>query len=751
MNNYQYNSNVSKTQNTLIAQNIKTISNLELLKSEEAIRSVIESYMDRFEAIGNVITKASKYVVESKDIIDLKLFNDLFGSIFIDLNSLYKEIESVENVLYLNLYRNKNFYLNLKKKTRELWNKLYITKVSVANNSKDVSFIESFYTDIAAQESSNIFIDKKNGYVSINPITTKIVNNEFEIKTAKSITYPLPGDDTGVIHSVHPLNSINTSYSSGNKNLLKNGLWKEEIYTKDIPNMDINVGSIDVPIYRTYSGIVSIVDIEFVFPIKPNKLNFDIYGEFSTNIDGILFKNDIDEEWKIAKNFKGDDIEGEGFDIISFNNITNIEAKFLRIIFYQKNYTMISSSKDINDNLEEQIIKDLSENRYETIKFETYLNDLSVPNNQSNKDLYHKLLNILETNKSINNSLQKIEQILIPSLNIKYVDFDTTYKFEIGAWSIEPIINRYGIKSSNFKSLPYEINDKSLLSVSLNTIQETPNTSTCNWYINRSNIDIPILENSNNIRREPANFIKLDNLFNFKSWPGSFIALDFPMDINKTSNIKIFCNSILVTYNLVFLNSQLIYIHNLTKPNRSKYVIEYNVNNLDICKIYTLKLKTDYKNHIVPYEIFVDILNNIPKMLLFNNYELALLFISKIMCRWRIALGFTWFDLGVLSKFYTIEGSLTTYTECNAWLSNYTKSIFLDSRMNTNNENTTLYLDINNEYLDNYINIANSKFEMGNDIITRLDNYANNNIGEDIFNIISYTYNLIPNSILRRA
>jgi hypothetical protein len=178
-----------------------------------------------------MLTDITKYVATSKTVINVKEFNNLFESLFIDLTSLYNELDNVENVLNLNLSRNKNYFMIVKKRVRELWQRLTLARLNVYDlNPADQSFYESFYSNINIFKSSNVTIDPKLGFVHLQPHYYRTHNQSFEIKKINTHVYPVENEEAGVLITTSPLNSLSGNYSSsGTRDMLENGLWKEEV------------------------------------------------------------------------------------------------------------------------------------------------------------------------------------------------------------------------------------------------------------------------------------------------------------------------------------------------------------------------------------------------------------------------------------------------------------------------------------------------------------------------------------------
>ena len=614
-NEFNFKSNIKDVQNSLITQSIRDSSNIQLLKSEEAIQQVIKSYSDRFKTVNGLLTSAVEYVVKSKDVIRTDQFNNLFESVYIDLSALYNDLELVDNILNLNLMRNKSFFQTIKKRIKDLWNRLYLTRSNIFdNNPGDESYYESFNTEVSFDKSVNIVVDKKIGVIYLEPVNRRVNNDAYLIKSINSIVYPVDNPDGGVIVTTDTLNSINDNYSAeGAKDMLQNGLWKEELLCQDVPNLSVNIGSEDVKIYKNFKGVVSVLDIEFTYPVEINRYDFDIFGEASLAITNILYKDTDLSNWTNVE-FQKNDIsitnpneivkniaQGEGFDVVSLMNVVKHKVKYLRIVFNQKNYFLLN--KDNSITIADSIQTDLSERRYELAKFGLSLDDsLSTPVVDKNISVYNQIIQVIETTKSTSLMLRKIEEILIPEIRVITKDFSKFSKFELGTWSIEPILEKYTSSEGIYNSKPYSLNDRSLLSVSVKTGQTTPDTTTCNWYVGIKDVNVPIIENNTIVRKEPFNVIDMGSYYpSFSGWPGTFIQLDFPVNPELISLIGYYKNGEFfenVSDDILYLNSTIIYFKTITNPRSANYVIRYPSSTHTSVNLYTLMPKSGAIGHI---------------------------------------------------------------------------------------------------------------------------------------------------------
>lgn len=611
---FNYKSTVKNIQNKLISQSLRDSANLDFLKSEEALTEIIKSYKDRFQTSKGMLFDSARYVASSAQLIRVEDFNEMFESLYIDMSALYNDLDNVDKILKLNLGRNKNYFLVIKKRLRDLWNKLHLTRLLIYDdNPSDESYYESFSTKINAKSMENLIVDKKSGLLHLAQEFTRTHTYSSIVKNVKSVTYPEHNDFGGIKFTTSELNSYKDNYTNGPRDMLGNGLWKEQILCNDVPDIVVNIGSAENIINRNYKGIVSIVDIEYVYPVEVNRFDIDVFGDMLTKIDCLLYRNSEDDEWTLAYTKKPFSIPLDSnfdrivetpvkdniFDIKSFFNISTFKAKYLRLVLNQENYVFLDSKDLKQKSLDEKIQEDLSERRYSALKFGSDLDDiLLTPTNDENKSLYYRILDIIESTVNVEDILNKIDDVINPKVNVVAYDYERTAKFEIGAWSIEPKIERYTQSIGKFSSMNYALKDKSLTSVALITSQTTPCASTANWYIGVDGKNIPIIENNKIIRKEPLYPVNMRGYQQFSSWSkGTFFLLDFPLDGLMYDSIYLSVNgSEFIKASdfgrICFFNSRLIYIDAITDPFSAVYTIQYPVALRESINLYVLKAKT---------------------------------------------------------------------------------------------------------------------------------------------------------------
>lgn len=604
-NKYNLKSKFETVQDAMIFNSIKDASNLQLLRSEEAIRNLIKSYADKFNAAGGKITNMAKHMAVEGNIIDVKQFNNLFESLYIDLMALYKDIESVDTLLNINLNRNVKFYSLMKRRMRDLWNKLQLIKLNIYNESAvDVTYFESFSSYSDEYIYSNMLIDKKVGTLQLAPFSKIIHNENYLIKNIATKTFPVHNIDGGVQFFSSELNSYDHNYSIGQpRDMLIQGLWKEQVICNEMPEILYNLTEeADNVINKVIQGILSFVDIEFTYPVEINNFDFDVFGEFPMKVVMILYKAKSTDKWKPIVKYKYtedqtiDDLdEIENFDVVSIKNIELIKAEKLRIVFNQRHFEVLDQPPNESDLTGDKINQDFAERRYELLKINYNNDDVPLkPKTNDISSLYDSVLSMVEDTKTIGDALVGIIDILDPPAKIINTQLKKLFKYELGLWALEPSLQKFSGAPGKLDSNNYQLLNKPMISISITSKQETPELCTCNWFVSsptKNDVSIPILHSTETLRREPINFVQVPSLIRRGWTKGSFIQTDFPVDFNKAGNIKIFVNGTeyaLTDLDYYFFNSRILYFDKLVDSSKYSFVVEYTPDINTSVNVYSL-------------------------------------------------------------------------------------------------------------------------------------------------------------------
>jgi len=675
---YEISDELKQIQNILVKNTISQNTNLALLQSEEAIREVYKQYADKIKNVGNKLFNANNLYVSSRNVITKEYFDELFQDVYNDLHALYLNIKYIDDLLDKNLERNKKVYNTIEKRITSLENKLDLARLNV---NSIVAFNKVFFEDFNNQKDNSFYyntkLDKKTGKLVLRPVETKLYNNSYSIKSVSSTTYPVENEDGGVINTTNYLNTFDSSYNrDGLKDMLKKGLWKEQIFTNEIPelNLTINKNTVDEINIKT-QGIVSYVDIEFNYLIDFNTLMLDLFGEFNIAVLNILVKENKNDTWKPIKHLKKDKLGNveifvddykyqSEFNIMQFYNIELCKTKFLRIIFNQKNYTIVQTSATNIDSLSNKINKDLSERRLNVLNIDTSSDAKpAVPTSYTYDSFYSNILNIVDNSSNVNDMLIRLIKEFDMSPKLIDTKLNKTLKYELGTWSIEPKNIKYTGKGK-YVSNTYEYTEKPIMSISLTTKQVDIKSNTCNWYISDSNNKNlkPIIPNDEVLRKESINVVNNKYYTNLGYTDGTIIQLDFPIQMNTMHLVSLYEDGKRIDYNnldILLLNSTMLYIKNIKNYSAHNYVINYIPSKYNIVNIYTLyNLHTDGIN--LEYNIVAP------------RKSILKLFLDK----------------EDLNENYTIKRTICTDLEYHTYFSNDVNNLCISSEHYNNHSNT---------------------------------------------------------------
>ena len=612
---YEISDELKNIQNSLIKNTIKANTNVQLLQSESAVRDLYASYADKIKNVGGKLFDFTNYTVESRDVITKEYFDELFQDLYNDLHALYINIKYIDDILDINLNKNIKFFNTLEKRILELENKLDVARLNVNTIvAFDKVYFEGFNNNNKDSYYTNMDIDKKTGHMLLKPIAKEFLNKKYNIKKVTTTLYPVPNNDGGVIVTTSPLNTFEESYrKDGQNDMLENGLWKEQVYTNEIPDLQIyvNKNNPDGPNFKIQTqGLVSYVDIEFKYLVEFNNMDIDLFGEYDTSIAMILHKKEEADWWnpmvKLKKALLADTEvfvdsykEESGFNILKFRNFEMINAKFVRIIFNQKNYSLVKNAATNTDALAAKINEDLSERRLDVIKLDGGSDgEPAIPKTFYYDSFSAELFDIIEYSSNVDSMLKNIIEVLEPTPKLIDTTFNKTLKYEVGAWSIEPKLLQY-VGAGKYQSPKYSYTEKSVVAISLTTKQEDVFANTCNWYIS----DIynrqlhPIIPNDEILRKESINVIN-NQYYNDLGWGGgTLIQLDFPFDAKLINAISLYEDEreiSMADMDVFPLSTRLLYINNITDPNTHKYVIKYIPAKFSTVNVYTLYSNNPY-------------------------------------------------------------------------------------------------------------------------------------------------------------
>lgn len=632
---YNYSSRTQKYINKEIDARLGEITAQGLVRSEEEYRKLIQEMVNSAELDAGRITNPVKYVVTPDEVVSSILLNDLFKDLEADLRVLHGELRDARKILDMSLVRNKVFYRRIKTKLASIWKEISQYRESSFNTeSADYTFFESFDSDESAMVLSGLTIDKKTGIIHLTPASVKTHNEQRDIQEVSVSIYPPENKDGGVYNTTNPANKIDLNYATGDRQMMKNGLWKVQVLAAAVPENVLD------PLRRNstsiYTGLVASVDIVFAGQKTINELALDPYGEFETKIIGVLYKKTLTGPWAAVTTTDNDavvtPVMANSSDWMHIRNIDTINAKALRIILHQESHVVLSKLLSKVDNMVDKMVTDLRENRYKKLNYKYKYSDAmprvsDVDKNQGT--LYDEVMDSLEEGGTLEQLEKKVGDLLIPKPLEIDQDIQNWKVYNTGAWSVEPKTVIYPPSAAGIY-LSHDLRDKdsgfrldagAATEATLYTKQTEPQSTLIEWYLVADNgtdkaTEIPIIPNNDLYRTEIVSYGTYYPLSNTASATtyrtnvtmrntDKLIKLDFPIHPNYLGEVSIYENGTeIVNENstMVDVRGKLIESYNSTelylsgvelKAGSHIYAIKYIPALLDTVKVWTITPSKD--------------------------------------------------------------------------------------------------------------------------------------------------------------
>ncbi len=697
-----------------------------LIKSEEEYKRVIQNTLNSIDADLQRITDVKKYAVKSDETISSKQLNELFTDLESDVRILHKEISDIHHVIDLTFDRNRLFYRRIKNRIAAIWKEIQHFRENTFNiEASNYTFFESF-SENSVMHLSGLTIDKKTGTLVLAPGYINSFSDSSDIASIDMSLYPAANKDGGVIDTTNIKNTFDYNYSSGDHTLLKDGLWKVQMLTADIPEIILDIFGRGMN--RTYRGIVTNIEITFTSQKIINEINVDPYGDFSTKVIGVRYQVDeTSTEWLDVVDENGVTVTSSDVDWIVLRNFAPISAKKLRIYFYQPNYQIISRLLNSVDSMVDKMVKALIEQRFEKVNYKYKSKDQFPKWDTSEEaDLYDEIMKIIDEGGDISTLESQITNLLVPQPIDISADIRNWKLFNLGAWSIDPRNVAYSPQSTGVyishdprdHTSGFKVTNGVPSYVKLYTQQSEPSTTSIEWslLVDTDNVnykEIPIIPNNDIWRNETAKYNEHLNLkyysraarqvVNHKNMYNVF-KLDFPIHPAYIASIVITENGLpLAASNyryFEFYNSTELYVPNADLTNNGIYTIKYIPAMLDTVKCWTIIPNT------LPRAGQVDI----GTMCVFATKQAAINMVNLLKQSITIA---NKPKNVVVSKGYTIVSQLCTVKEYNFWFLNGTVNTFIDSALDNDN-------DRNNQISWFATNDKNFKYNMSDTRVTWL-------------------------------
>ena len=710
---FNYKSQTEKYINKELDIRLGEFTTQGIVKSEEEYKKIIDGLLKSIEGDAGRITSSTRYLVRPDETVASGKINNLFKDLESDMRILHNELRDAKKVMDLSLARNKIFFRHIKDKVASIWKEIgKFRETSFNTESADYTFFESFDADDSNMTLSGLTVDRKKGILHLTPAE---VDTHFESRDIQEVTlslYPPENRDGGVYETTNPNNKITADYDSGNRDMMKSGLWKVQLLTADVPSTLLDV--LTKSTTTTYRGVVAYLDIVFTGQKTINEFGFDPYGEFPVKILGIRYKKTLASDWQTATTTDNEEVEShviaEDSDWMYIRNINTITARCIRIILHQENYITVSKLMSSVDSMVDKMIRDLQEKRYQKSDYRYKFTD-AIPRvsdtDEEHGTLYDEIMKIIEEDGSIDSLETKISEVLIPQPAEINTDIRNWKVYNIGAWSIEPKFVTYapaaaGIYMSHDpldRKSGFRFNNGAPTEATLYTRQTEPTGTAIEWYLTADNgvdaqVDIPIIPNSDLYRTEvisigkyyPLSNVATDSTYRTTTNLNNVdnvIKLDFPIHPAYVGEVILYENGKeLVNENAATIdvrgkviemyNSTELYIPDIDiESGRFIYAIKYIPAAIDTVKCWVLVPTRKRQSGYI----------DIGSAMIFANPQLAKFFASYLP---KIKLG----DLDApphvsRSDNYQVRMHLCTKDEYDDWFVGGRVPIFIDACVDT--------------------------------------------------------------------
>lgn len=673
-----------------------------LIKSEDEYKRVVESTLRSIDADLQRITDIKKYVVKSDDVVSSQQLNALFVDLESDMRILHKELSDIHHVIDITFDRNKLFYRRIKNRIASIWKEIqHFRETSFNLEGVTYIFFESF-SENALMYLTGLNVDKKTGTLVLSPAYLNSFNDSSEVAGVEMTLFPAGNRDGGLVDTTNTRNTFEYNYKSGDRTLLKDGLWKVQMLAEDIPEVILDVFHRGTNL--NYKGMVAQVDINFVSQKLINEINIDPYGDFNTKVLSVSYQ--IDESsttWNNVVDEDGNVVTGSDVDWIVLRNFVPFSAKKLRIVFHQPNYQIINRLLTQVDNMVDKMVKALIEQRFDKINY-SYKTPDQFPKYDTSEEanLYDEVMNIIEEGGDITTLESQITNLLVPPpINIQ-ADIRNWKLFNLGAWSIDPRNAAYNPQSVGVyishdprdRMSGFKMNNGCPNYAKLYTKQQEPASTSIEWSLMAdvdgiNYVDIPIIPNNDIWRNESALYneylplkravspyrtnTSLRNSYNM-------FKLDFPVHPSYQSVFKVMENGkefVEENYQYFeFYNSTELFISTADFTNGNTYSLKYVPAIIDTVRCWTL----------IPNKIPDIGRIDFGSMCVFANKQAAER-MKSILTEGRFGTKPSHVDVAYN---YTVTSHLCTRKEYNEWFSDGYVDTFIDAAVDNDDDRNNL-------------------------------------------------------------
>lgn len=440
---------------------------------------------------------------------DADVYNEFCSSALIDLRSLFRESNYSDYLIGLEEASSKDFTDTINAAIKRLRGVLSARRENYKYSGSVGNIFFEGFDDPATRELKGVVYN--NGVMSLE--TRNAQNRIFDIEKVEILRYPKSGAIYVVNSEFNPEDNPKVLAPGSFR-----GYWAETALVDAMPVMKFHNDE-EIPVNRTYSGILAIARITFTIPISLNSLNIDPYTDFPIEIPWLRYRVTRNGSWNHLTR-SGNRFRTVTSKAVHLFNLDRVTMSVLEIPILQMNSSMtntiITEHEETQiDYLQSTLANDTRELEYELDKYLTVKTE--------NRD-YRKAVASILRSENVDTAIRDVFEIVgigkkavqpssdgfigldsdCPSCVIEQKVFDKGLKhsFVYGLFGISPLSVHYSRKGVH-KSPPFDTVSKQIASATITADFETPDISTVNFFVElEGGRKLPIAPDGTSLFRE---------------------------------------------------------------------------------------------------------------------------------------------------------------------------------------------------------------------------------------------------------
>jgi len=401
-----YMSLLSAVQRQEIEIYIKTRARQGEIRGQEDFSKVLAEALGKVTADNLPISKVIPITPLSRT--DAELYNEFMGTFMIDIRALFRECNLSDYLIGIEEAHNKDFQDTATSLLKSIRGELTARKSQLAAAQGYMSVFYEPFNDPGERDLDGVEFYR--GELRISPRSSEA--RIFDIERVEILRYPR----SGVTYVTNPefdpvTNPLILAPGAAR------GYWAEMALTDGTPTVEFR-GDPEIPMDRTFNGILAICRVTFSIPVSLNALGLDPYCEFSLTIPWLRYRSSAAGAWQYLTR-GGARVATSGSGHIHMGNLDRALVKVLEIPLLQSSASLINTVISVNDEIHLQLFQDLVSGDLKELEYEVdkYLSE------KSSNISYKKALARLISTEDVESAAEEIFTIL--GLSSRSVTFST--------------------------------------------------------------------------------------------------------------------------------------------------------------------------------------------------------------------------------------------------------------------------------------------------------------------------------------